>query len=134
MSESDEMNDLTESLLSAPVVFGLVNQGHIPTICSMLRDEARWPAIGEAIGWCPATAREHFANVRRAEQWEPLVAALVERLRAVPDCDLPPSVRTLCSRLDRLLYAAECSYREEKTDDSAVAFDRCGGSDADALG
>lgn len=50
---SDELND-------APIVFGLEKQGHLPVIKDMLERGATWREIGNKIGWCPATAREHY--------------------------------------------------------------------------
>ena len=47
-------------LMNAPVLFGLQQQGHISTIERMLKDDASWEAIGEEIGWCPKTAKEHY--------------------------------------------------------------------------
>ena len=52
--------NLPEELLNAPVVFGLQNQGHISNIEKMLSQGATWKEIGNKIGWCPATAREHY--------------------------------------------------------------------------
>ena len=55
-----------DELLNAPVVFGLKNQGHIKTIENMLAEGKTWLEIGKAIGWCPATAREHYER----HSWE----------------------------------------------------------------
>ena len=46
--------------MNTPVVFGLLQQGHIPTIKIMLKDGATWKEIGKEIGWCPETAKEHY--------------------------------------------------------------------------
>lgn len=54
------MDNLPDELLNAPVVFGLARQGHIPIIEKMLAEGCSWDAIGEIIGWCPRTAREHY--------------------------------------------------------------------------
>lgn len=48
------------AILNAPVLFGLVAQGHIPTIERMLADGRDWDYIGGAIGWMPETAKEHY--------------------------------------------------------------------------
>lgn len=45
------------------VVFGLVAQGHIPTIEKMLAEgNNNWYAIGRAIGWDGQTAERHYRN------------------------------------------------------------------------
>lgn len=44
-------------------VFGLKQQGHIPTIGKMLAEGMDWKAIGKKIGWCPITAKEHWICV-----------------------------------------------------------------------
>ena len=44
----------------AKVTFGLVAQGHIPTVERMLGEGQSWDDIGAAIGWCPKTAEEHW--------------------------------------------------------------------------
>jgi hypothetical protein len=49
-----------ESLMNAPFLFGVKLQGHIPTIERMLEEGATWEQIGEEIGWCPETAKEHY--------------------------------------------------------------------------
>jgi hypothetical protein len=48
-------------IMNAPVVFGLQQQGHIPTIEKMLKEGATWEEIGKEIGWCPETAKEHYS-------------------------------------------------------------------------
>lgn len=48
-------------IMDSPVVFGLLRQGHIPTIEIMLKDGATWEEIGKEIGWCPETAKEHYS-------------------------------------------------------------------------
>lgn len=52
--------DFPDELLNARVVFGLVKQGHIPTIEQMLAEGKSWDEIGQAIHWMPATAREYY--------------------------------------------------------------------------
>lgn len=47
-------------LCSAPWVFGLKAQGHIPTIENMLAENKSWEEIGKKIGWCHKTAKEHY--------------------------------------------------------------------------
>ena len=51
---------LPDCLLNARVLFGLVQQGHIPTIERMLKQGASWDKIGEEIGWLPEAAEEHY--------------------------------------------------------------------------
>jgi len=74
--------ELPKELLDAPVAFGLVNQGHIPTIQAMLTQGKTWTEIGEAIGWLPGTAREHYERYcHEAGTWQhdvlPVLAAAV---------------------------------------------------------
>lgn len=47
-------------LENVPIAFGLVAQGHIPTIARMLIEEKSWEEIGNAIGWCSVTAKQHY--------------------------------------------------------------------------
>lgn len=51
-----------EDILNVPVLFGLEQQGHIPTIQRMLGEGKSWDEIGREIGWCPETAREWYAG------------------------------------------------------------------------
>jgi hypothetical protein len=37
-----------------------VAQGHIPTIEKMVAEGRSWDEIGNKIGWCPKTAKEHY--------------------------------------------------------------------------
>ena len=60
MKMSESTYDLDEALGNARIVFGLVNQGHIPTIEKLLSEGKQWSEIGKAIGWCPTTAKEHY--------------------------------------------------------------------------
>ena len=53
-------NEFEDLLGNAKIAFGLVNQGHIPTIEKMLIDGKSWDEIGRSIGWCSITAREHY--------------------------------------------------------------------------
>jgi len=74
--------NLPDELLNAPVAFGLVAQGHIPTIEAMLLKGNTWTEIGEAIGWMPGTAREHYERYcHEAGTWQhdvlPVLAAAV---------------------------------------------------------
>jgi len=52
--------ELPDEILNAPVKFGLVAQGHIPTIDRMLAEGKDWDSIGKDIGWQPTTAKQHF--------------------------------------------------------------------------
>ena len=47
-------------ILNTPVLFGLVAQGHIPTIEKMLSEQKTWEEIGKKINWCPKTAQEYY--------------------------------------------------------------------------
>jgi len=51
---------LIESLGDSKIVFGLEQQGHIPTIEKMLKNGATWDEIGKKINWCVETAKEHY--------------------------------------------------------------------------
>lgn len=51
---------LMEAVLNAPVQFGLVQQGHVPTIKAALAQGKTWEEIGAIIGWEPDTARRHY--------------------------------------------------------------------------
>ena len=83
---------MNEEIENAPVVFGLVAQGHIPTIERLIDEGKQWDEIGSAIGWCPITAREHFERYLRPVTEEncylgspagvcPLLAKAVQMLR-----------------------------------------------------
>ncbi len=54
--ESDEL----DRIFDVPFLFGLVAQGHIPTIEQMIAENKTWEEIGNKIGWCPKTAKEHY--------------------------------------------------------------------------
>lgn len=60
---TDDMAEL-ERLLDVPIVFGLVAQGHIPTVERMLAEGKTWDEIGAEIGWLPETSREHYERYR----------------------------------------------------------------------
>jgi len=55
--DNDEMMKILDS---QPIRFGLVAQGHIPTVERMLAEDASWDDIGKEIGWCPKTAEKHY--------------------------------------------------------------------------
>lgn len=56
-------DDVEKALLNAPVKFGLVAQGHVPTIDRMIAEGKDWPEIGAAIGWEPDTAMRHYLKL-----------------------------------------------------------------------
>ena len=58
--ESKEIDGEMDILMDTPVLFGLKQQGHLPTIERMIEDGATWEEIGKEIGWCPETAKEHY--------------------------------------------------------------------------
>ena len=58
--EKRKLQKAIDTLMNSPVLFGLVQQGHIPTIERMLEEGATWGQIGKEIGWCPETAKEHY--------------------------------------------------------------------------
>lgn len=53
-----------EKFLNVPFLFGLKAQGHIPTIERMLAEGKDWEAIGNVIGWCHKTAKEHYERYK----------------------------------------------------------------------
>jgi hypothetical protein len=58
-------------LLNAPVLFGLVQQGHIQTIERMVKEGTSWDEIGKEIGWDTETVKEHYGwylDVRKKEE------------------------------------------------------------------
>ena len=88
------MNEKEEIFENSKVVFGLVAQGHIPTIERLIDEGKQWDEIGREIGWCPITAREHFERHLRPVTKEncylgspaavcPLLARAVEMLRKI---------------------------------------------------
>ncbi len=52
--------EIRAALENAPVLFGLRQQGHVPTIEKMLQEGSSWETIGQAIGWCPVAAEKHY--------------------------------------------------------------------------
>lgn len=62
VKEPNKIEDKTgqDLIMNAPVVSGLLQQGHIPTIEKMLKEGATWEEIGKEIGWCPETAKEQY--------------------------------------------------------------------------
>lgn len=66
MPLSDESGDPLDVLDGVKFAFGLRAQGHLPVIQRMLARGATWPEIGDAIGWCPDTAREWYEREEEA--------------------------------------------------------------------
>ena len=64
------------------VVFGLVNQGHIPTIEEMLDRYCKWDEINSAIGWAGDAAQEDYIRYLRKRG-----KALEATLRFLVDSD-----------------------------------------------
>jgi hypothetical protein len=60
--------DVEAILGNAQCVFGLVAQGHIPTIEAMLAKWNTWDEIGKAIGWCGDAACEHYIRHLQRER------------------------------------------------------------------
>lgn len=42
------------------IAFGLVQQGHIPTVKQMRSEHKSWDDIGKVIGWDGPTAQQHY--------------------------------------------------------------------------
>jgi len=49
-----------EKIFNIPCNFGLEGQGHIQTVEQMLQENKTWMEIGEQIGWCHKTAKQHY--------------------------------------------------------------------------
>lgn len=78
------MDDL-EKILNTNICFGLVAQGKIETIERLLLKGKNWSEIGKEIGWCPATAREHYERYLQSQKSDPneacpILAKMVELL------------------------------------------------------
>jgi hypothetical protein len=65
---NNEFDELMEIFNNSKFVFGLVNQGHIPTIEKMLKESKTWDEIGKQIGWCPNTAKEYYEKYLQNEK------------------------------------------------------------------
>lgn len=61
-SNSEALKNSLEPLMSCKFLFGLRNQGHIPTIMNMLRLGDSWNDIGKEIGWMWDAAKESYEN------------------------------------------------------------------------
>ncbi len=87
---SDPIEELDSILGEAglEVRFGLVRQGHIPTVERMREDGCSWAEVGKAIGWCPDTTRRFYEAYLRDK-----VMGLRELLRR---CEW--SQRDICNR------------------------------------
>jgi hypothetical protein len=59
---------IREALGQQTVLFGLQQQGHLPTIEKMLGAGESWDAIGKAIGWDPATASDWYNKALQEEK------------------------------------------------------------------
>ena len=73
------MEKWCKEILETPIRFGLVQQGHIPTIYDMIEEEKSWEEIADAIGGEANTARDHFIAYLLAEN-----AALKKELGEFP--------------------------------------------------
>lgn len=110
-----------ETLENAKIVFGLEKQGHIPTIENMLVDGKNWSEIGQVIGWCPITAREHYERYSLRpktikESWFedkdlicPLLARAVEMLRKIKN--KPTTAMWDRNEISSFIYEAEKHLR-----------------------
>ena len=54
------IDKLIEILGDTPVLIGLRQQGHIPTVKRMLEEGKAWDEIGKAIGWDGKAARDWY--------------------------------------------------------------------------
>jgi len=59
--------ELLDHLSSAPVAFGLKAQGKLETVQAMRMANATWDEIGQAIGWEPNSACEHYLRLLEKE-------------------------------------------------------------------
>lgn len=55
-------NEFMELLDNAPIVFGLVQQGKIPLIQTMLAAGDSWDTIATACGWEVETLKRHYSH------------------------------------------------------------------------
>ena len=68
MSEANEL--LSNIKKGVKVKFGLVAQGHIPTIEKMLDKHCSWDEINKEIGWAGGAAQENYTRYLRAQSAE----------------------------------------------------------------
>jgi hypothetical protein len=61
-SEEVTEAEVKATLENSPIAFGLVQQGHIPTIERMLAAGASWKEIGNEIGWMADSAYDHYSK------------------------------------------------------------------------
>jgi hypothetical protein len=60
-NSSPATNESPVDCLESPVRAGLVEQGHVPAIETMLLEGKAWEQIGREIGWDAVTAAQHYA-------------------------------------------------------------------------
>ena len=70
MSMAEELGHLLDEA-GLVAVFGLKKQGHLETIERLLADGSSWEAIGAAIGWDGATAKQHWGWHLERQRIEP---------------------------------------------------------------
>jgi len=93
--------ELTAALENMPVLFGLVAQGHIPTIENMLTEHKSWEEISDVIGWVPGTAKEHYDRYLATRQ---------------ADCDCQPALPPMLTiTITTPTFAANLRAAIEKT-------------------
>jgi hypothetical protein len=73
----------SDALLSAPVLFGLEAQGHMPTIATMLSNGHTWDQIAKEIGWERCTARLHYEARIGDDATKKLRATLAEAIEVL---------------------------------------------------
>lgn len=60
---TEALKNSLEPLMGCKFLFGLRNQGHIPTIMNMLRLGDSWNDIGKEIGWVAQAAKEEYDSL-----------------------------------------------------------------------
>jgi hypothetical protein len=109
-------DELKQILDNAPIVFGLKAQGHVPAIERILAEA--WEKIGNEIGWCPKTAREHYerhtASDRLIEAEREIAALRAELLLAEASRDL---ARNGLARMVRMVTPKGCDDDPEEHGD-----------------
>lgn len=90
----DEMGDgrFEELPDDTPVLFGLEQQGHIPTIENMLREGRDWPFIGRAINWEPSTAKAFYERYLERRASQPVQPVATHK----DDCDYKHCPTRIC--------------------------------------
>lgn len=84
MAEKLTDDEVMAALDSAPIRFGLAQQGHLPVVKELRAAGHSFKVIGNRIGWDAGTAAEHYCwhLESQAAAREVKLRALVARMRA----------------------------------------------------